>query len=69
MEKNDMSISKYKNAHIMLCKHTSKYTRQNFGGFFNLERSLKFKMLLGEGGVFMYKDENLKALYMEKNNR
>jgi hypothetical protein len=50
-KKNDMSISKYKNAHIMLCKHTSKYTRQNFGGFFNLESSLKFKMLLGEGEV------------------
>jgi hypothetical protein len=38
--------------------------------FFNLESSLKFKMLLRGGrGVFMYKDENLKALYMEKNNR
>jgi hypothetical protein len=40
-----------------------------FGGFSNLERSLKFKMLPEEGGVFMYKDENLKVLYMEKNNR
>jgi hypothetical protein len=49
--------------------HTSKYTRQNFGGFSNLERSLKFKMFPREGSVFMYKDENLKVLYMEKNNR